>query len=84
MELAGHPSSLKARMSPAVSLIYRVQMVPRPTVIDADGLPPANFHVVEIVFPGDMMETTLGKVNTIVGPEIAKIIVSSLCPGCRE
>ena len=44
-------------------------------VIDADGLPVPNSHVVEIVFPGDTIDTTLGKVNTIVGPGTAKIIV---------
>jgi hypothetical protein len=75
MVLAEHPSSLKVRMSPAVSLIYRVKLVPSPIVIDADGLPVANSHVVEIVFPGDTIETALGKVNTIVGPGTAKIIV---------
>jgi hypothetical protein len=75
MVLAEHPSSPKARMSPAASPIYRVQLVPSPIVVDADGLPVANSHVVEIVFPGDMIETTLGKVSTIVGPGTAKIIV---------
>jgi hypothetical protein len=54
---------------------YRVQLLPAPMVIDADGLPVANSHVVEIVFPGDTIVTTLGKVNTIVGAGTAKIIV---------
>lgn len=54
---------------------YRVQLLPFPMVIDADGLPVANSHVVEITFPGDAIETALGKVNTIVGPGTAKIIV---------
>lgn len=54
---------------------FRVQLLPAPMVIDADGLPVANSHVVEIVFPGDTIDTTLGKVNTIVGPGTAKIIV---------
>jgi hypothetical protein len=44
-------------------------------VIDADGLPVPKSHVVEIMFPGDTIDTTLGKVNTIVGPGTAKIIV---------
>jgi hypothetical protein len=56
-------------------MIYRVQLVPQPIVIDADGLPVANSHVVEITFPGDAIETTLGRVNTIVGAGLAKIIV---------
>jgi hypothetical protein len=54
---------------------YRVQLVPRPIVIDADGLPVPNSHVVEIAFPGDAIETVLGRVNTIVGPGNAKILV---------
>ncbi|WBO24472.1 hypothetical protein [Sphingomonas abietis] len=54
---------------------YRVQLVPFPAVIDADGLLVANSHVVEIVFPGDRVETALGPVNTIVGPGTAKILV---------
>jgi hypothetical protein len=54
---------------------FRVQLLPAPMVIDADGLPVPNSHVVEIVFPGDTIDTTLGKVNSIVGPGTAKIIV---------
>ena len=56
-------------------MIYRVQLVPLPIVIDADGLPVSNSHVVEITFPGDAIETALGCVNTIVGAGVAKIIV---------
>ncbi|MEG3174042.1 hypothetical protein U1708_17675 [Sphingomonas sp. ZB1N12] len=56
-------------------MIYRVQLVPQPIVIDADGLPVANSHVVEITFPGDTIETALGRVNTIVGAGVAKILV---------
>jgi hypothetical protein len=65
-------------MTQLASPIYRVQLVPRPIVIDAKGLPVANSHVVEIVFPGDFIETALGKVNTIVGPGAAKIIVGDV------
>ena len=57
---------------------YRVQLIPSPIVIDADGLPVVNSHVVEIVFPGDSMETPLGRVNTIVGPGAAKVIVGDM------
>jgi hypothetical protein len=56
-------------------MIYRVQLVPQPIVIDANGLPVSNSHVVEITFPGDVIETSLGSVNTIVGPGVAKVIV---------
>ena len=56
-------------------LPYRVQLVPGAIVIDAEGPPVANSHVVEIVFPGDTIETMLGPVNTIVGPGVAKVIV---------
>ena len=59
-------------------MICRVQLVPQPIVIDADGLPVANSHVVEITFPGDAIETALGRVNTIVGAGVAKIIVGDL------
>lgn len=54
---------------------YRVKLVPYPMVIDVDGAPVPNSHVVEITFPGDTIETMLGPVNTIVGPGAAKIIV---------
>jgi hypothetical protein len=62
-------------MSQSYAPRYRVQLTPRPIVINADGLPVANSHVVEIVFPNDRIETLLGQVNTIVGPGIAKIVV---------
>jgi hypothetical protein len=54
---------------------YRVQLVPTPMVVDAEGLPVEASHVVEIIFPNDTIETALGKVSTIVGPGVAKIIV---------
>jgi hypothetical protein len=54
---------------------YRVKLTPSPMVVDADDQPVPNSHVVEINFPGDAIETALGKVNTIVGPGAAKIIV---------
>jgi hypothetical protein len=63
------------RMTNTDILTYRVQLLPAPMVIDADGLPVPKSHVVEIVFPGDTIDTALGKVNTIVGPGTAKIIV---------
>lgn len=59
-------------------MLYRVQLVPQPIVIDVDGLPVPNSHVVEITFPGDAIETALGRVNTIVGPGAAKIIVDEV------
>jgi hypothetical protein len=59
-------------------MIYRVQLVPQPIVIDADGLPVANSHVVEITFPGDTIETAMGRVNTIVGAGVAKILVGDV------
>lgn len=51
-------------MTGASTTAYRVQLAPLPMVINADGLPIANSHVVEIIFPGDVIETALGKVNT--------------------
>ncbi len=57
---------------------YRVQIMPRPFVLDADGLPVPNSHVIEIAFPGDTIETALGSANTIIGPGVAKILVGEL------
>jgi len=54
---------------------YRVKFTPLPMVIDADDQPVPNSHVAEINFSGDASETALGKVDTIVGPGVAKIIV---------
>jgi hypothetical protein len=54
---------------------YRVQLVRQPLVIDADGLPVSNSHAVEITVPGDAIETAMGRVNTIVGAGVAKILV---------
>ena len=65
-------------MSQSNAAPYRVQLHPAPIVIDADGLPVANSHVVEITFPGEPIDTAIGKVNTIVGAGIAKIIVSEI------
>ena len=65
-------------MSQAAASPYRVQLHPSPIVIDASGLPVANSHVVEITFPGEPIDTAIGKVNTIVGPGIAKIIVGEI------
>lgn len=59
-------------------MAYRVQLVPQPIVIDDDGIPVPNSHVVDIVFPEDAIETLMGKVNTIVGPGVAKIIVGDV------
>jgi len=55
-------------------MLYRGQLVPLPIAVDADGLPVANPHV-EITFPGDVIKTALGRMNTIVRAGVAKIIV---------
>ncbi len=57
------------------ALPCRVQPIPRPIVIDGDGLPVRNSHVIDIAFPCDTTEISLGRVSTIVGPGVAKIIV---------
>jgi hypothetical protein len=57
---------------------YSVKLLPLPVVVDMAGQPVANSHVVEIIFPGGSIETALGKVNTIVGPGVAKIIVGDM------
>ena len=60
------------------SSLYRVQLVPRPMVIDADSLLVPGSHVIEIVFPGDTVDTLLGPVNTIVAQGVAKILVGEV------
>lgn len=62
-------------MNDSTAPTYRVQLLPSPMVIDADGLPVADSHVIEIVFAADATDTPSGRVNTIVGPGTAKIIV---------
>lgn len=54
---------------------YRVQVTPEPIVIGEDGLPVANSHVIEIVFPTDTIETGMGPVTSIVGAGIAKVLI---------
>jgi hypothetical protein len=54
------PQAGKGPMTNSDVPAYRVQLLPAPIVIGADGLPVANSHVVEIVFPGDTIDTTLG------------------------
>jgi hypothetical protein len=55
---------------------YRVQIAPRPIVIDASGLPVADASAVEISFPGETIETRTGPMNVIVGAGSAKITVA--------
>lgn len=57
---------------------YRVRLLPRLCVIDADEQFVADAHVIEISFPGDAIHTRHGRVNTITGPGTAKIIVGGL------
>lgn len=57
---------------------YRVQLLPLPIVVDMHLQPVPNSHVVEIVFPSGSVETALGKVNTIAGRGVAKIIVGDM------
>lgn len=59
-------------------MAFRVQISPRPIVIDADGLPVPKSHVVEITFPTDATDTMIGKMPTLVGAGAAKILVGDL------
>lgn len=54
---------------------YRVQIIPAPTVIDEDGQPVHDSHVIEITFPGSAIDTLMGQINSITGAGIAKIVV---------
>jgi hypothetical protein len=55
---------------------YRVQVAPRPIVIDAFGVPIVAASVIEISFPVETIGTRTGPMNVIVGAGIAKITVS--------
>ena len=57
---------------------YRVQILPRSYVIDADGFLVSISHVIKIAFAGDAIKTALGSTNTIIGPAVAKILVGEL------
>ncbi|EIZ77299.1 hypothetical protein WSK_4139 [Novosphingobium sp. Rr 2-17] len=54
---------------------YRVKLVPQLVILDAEGQPVDNAHVIEIAFPGASIETLHGRVDTISGQGSAKIIV---------
>ncbi|QYE37159.1 hypothetical protein KZX46_22535 (plasmid) [Polymorphobacter sp. PAMC 29334] len=55
---------------------YRVRIVPIPTVIDDSDAPVVTARVLEIIFPGDTIETAAGRINIIVGAGTAKIMVA--------
>lgn len=57
-------------------MFYRVRIAPTPTVINAEGEPVAAAHVLEIMFPGDLIDTPSGRVNCIIGAGVAKILVA--------
>lgn len=57
---------------------YRVKLLPRLCVLDAEERPVVDAHVIEISFPGDAIDTLHGRVNTITGAGTAKIIVGDL------
>jgi len=54
---------------------YRVRIAPLPTVVDNSDVPVGNARVLEIIFPGDTINTAVGRVNVIVGAGTAKIMV---------
>lgn len=56
-------------------MTYRVQISPSPIVIDEADFPVPNSHVLDISFPGSAIETLMGRMETIVGTGIAKILV---------
>lgn len=57
-------------------MLYHVEFVRQPIVLEADGRSAADPHVVEITFPDDASETALGCMNPIDGADVAEIIVS--------
>ena len=64
-----------ALRSNAVASDYRVRIAPVPTVIDPEGLPVDQGQVLEISFPGDPIDTPIGRSNVVVGAGVAKIMV---------
>lgn len=68
--------SVDATANPPTS--YRVKLISCPIVVDGNGEPVPNSHVIEITFAGDSIETMLGRENTIVGPGVAKIQVGDI------
>jgi len=55
---------------------YRVRIAPIPIVISASDTPVVGARVLEIIFPGDTIETAAGRINVIVGAGTAKIMVA--------
>ncbi|UAJ12763.1 hypothetical protein [Polymorphobacter megasporae] len=57
-------------------MTYRVRIAPVPTVIDDNEAPVVGARVLEIIFPGDTIDTAAGRINIIVGAGTAKIMVA--------
>lgn len=57
-------------------MMYRVRIAPVPIVIDDSDAPVVGARVLEIIFPGDTIETAAGRINIIVGAGTAKIMVA--------
>ena len=59
------------------ALAYRVQVSPRPIVIDDTGLPVPQSHVLTVGFPRESVDTQVGAMTSIVGAGTATILVGS-------
>lgn len=57
-------------------MTYRVRIAPTPTVIDDNDTPVIGARVLEIIFPGDTIDTAAGRINIIVGAGTAKIMLA--------
>lgn len=57
-------------------MTYRVRIAPIPIAISASDTPVVGARVLEIIFPGDTIETAAGRINVIVGAGTAKIMVA--------
>ena len=67
---------LRSRTHHGVAVLpYRVRVLPLPAVIDADGHALIDAHVLEIVFPDEMIDTPAGRMHAISGAGFAKVHV---------
>lgn len=57
---------------------YRVRVAPLPVVIDEHGEAVAEARILEIVFPGETIETPGGRMPVLVGAGVAKILVGAI------
>lgn len=68
-------ASHRARRGPPP---YRVRVAPLPVVIDEHGEAVEGAQILEIVFPGETVETLVGRMPILIGAGVAKILVGAI------